>query len=117
MLWIRIGCVLCTLEMVSPSLKWSSALSLVGILSPFHILRIDPLSVPSDIAVFVLVIIPVQVLKSMHLGANVHKILDTIRRDMGIYFMVITTSHLLIVVIYVTARVRFFALELRFDAC
>jgi len=38
------------------------------------------------------------------------KILDTLIRDAEIYFAIITTSHLLTVVIYFTGRVGSFAL-------
>lgn len=45
------------------------------------------------------------------------RILDTVTRDAEIYFIVISTSHLLIVVIFIAARVRFSGLVFELDAC
>lgn len=44
-------------------------------------------------------------------------ILDTISRDAEVYFGIITTTHLSIVVMYAAARVRFFVPVPKFDAC
>ena len=66
-------------------------------------------SVHLDIAVFVLVTVQTQLVKSLHCGVGVPSILDTISRDAGIYFAVIASSHFLVVVLYSAARVRPFA--------
>ena len=46
---------------------------------------------------------------------NGSSILDTVTRDAEIYFVVITTSHFLAVVMYITARVRFSMPVFEFD--
>jgi hypothetical protein len=48
---------------------------------------------------------------------NVPNILDTVSRDAKIYFAVIATSHLLIVIMFGVARVGFSAPVLEFNAC
>lgn len=72
-------------------------------LIPF--LGLTHLLVPSDMAVFTLVVVQTRFLKSMHRGVNVPSIIDTVSRDAEIYFAVITTTHFLIVVMYAAARV------------
>lgn len=63
------------------------------------------LLVPSDMAVFTLVVVQTRLIKSMHRGVKVPSIIDTVSRDAEMYFAVITTTHLLIVVMYAAARV------------
>jgi len=75
------------------------------------------LAVPTDIAVFTLVAVQTKIMKSMHRGMNGLSILDTINRDTGIYFALIATSHFVIVIMYIVARVRFFVPVSEFDAC
>ena len=81
-------------------------------LSPFLGLICQPL--PLDIAVFAFVIAQARLIKSMHPGVNVPSILNTVSRDAEIYFAVISSSHLLTVIMYFAARVRFFAQVLGF---
>jgi len=47
----------------------------------------------------------------------VSSVLDTVSLDAEIYFVVITMSHLLIVIMYGTTRVGFFAPSLEFYVC
>lgn len=75
------------------------------------------LTASTDIAVFGLVIIQTQMMKSVHRGMNRSKILDTVSRDAGIYFALITTSHLLTVVMNIAARVEFSLPVSEFDVC
>ena len=72
------------------------------------------LSVLSDLAVLVLVIVQAQLFKSRHGGLNGPDILGTISKDTEIYFAVVASSHLLIMIIISVARVRFFVLVLEF---
>ena len=62
--------------------------------------------IPLDIAVFVLVIVQTRLIRLTHPG--VPSILDTVSRDAGIYFAVISSSHFVVVVMYALARVGFF---------
>jgi len=48
---------------------------------------------------------------------NGSRILDTVTRDAEIYFVVISTSHFLIVVMFIAARVRFSEPVFELDAC
>jgi hypothetical protein len=93
---------------------------LVGILplssTPLLFIVLTYLAVPTDVSVFVIVLVQAQTIKSRHQG-NGSRILDTVTRDAEIYFAVITTSHLLIVVMILTARVRFSVPVPEFDAC
>ena len=72
---------------------------------------------PTDIAVFTLVAVQTQIMKSMHRGMNGSSILDTINRDTGTYFALIATSHFVIVIMYTVTRVRSFVLVSEFDGC
>jgi hypothetical protein len=65
----------------------------------------------------VLVIGQAQLIKSKHRGMGGPSILDTVSRDAGIYFAVVASSHLVIVVMFFAARVGLFAPVLKFDAC
>jgi len=56
-------------------------------------------------------------MKSMHRGMNRSRILDAVSRDAGIYFALITTSHLLTVVMNVAARVGFSLSASELDVC
>ena len=56
-------------------------------------------------------------MKSISRGIARSSILDTISRDAGIYFGLITVSHFLGLVMYLAARVRFSALVFEFDRC
>lgn len=77
--------------------------------SLFWLLELTRPHVPSDIAVFVLVLVQVHLIKSRYRGMGGPKILDTISRDAEIYFAVITTSHILSVIMHFAVMVRFFA--------
>lgn len=70
-------------------------------------LELTYLPVPSDVAVFLLVFIQTKLIKSVHQGMGV--IVNAVTRDTEIYFAVITTSHLLIIIMFTSARVGFFA--------
>ena len=80
-------------------------------------LEITHLAVPEDVAVFALAVIQNRVMKSISRGIARSSILDTISRDAGIYFGLITVSHFLGLVMYLAARVRFSALVFEFDRC
>lgn len=79
-------------------------------------LRLNHLSVPLDVVVFVLVIIQLLYAKSSHRGVRVPSILETVGRDAGVYFAVIASSHLLVLVFFAVARVRSLAQLLEFNA-
>jgi len=72
-------------------------------------LKSTRLLVPSDLAVSVFVLAAIRRFKSQRGGAGAPSILDTINRDAKIYFGIITTNHVLIVVMYASARVGFTA--------
>jgi len=57
-----------------------------------------------DITVFVLIIVQIRLIKSTYSGVNVPGILDTVGRDAEIYFVVVSSSHFLVVVMYSVAR-------------
>lgn len=63
---------------------------------------------PVDIAVFTSVIVQVRLIKSIHPGMGVSSILNTISKDAKIFFAVIASSHILVVIMYSVARVGFF---------
>jgi len=48
---------------------------------------------------------------------NVPNLLDTVTRDAEIYFAMLSTSHLVIVVTFAAARVGFFILVFEFNTC
>ena len=50
-----------------------------------------------------------QLVRSRHRGVDVLEILDTVSRDAEIYFGVIASSHLVVVIMFAAARVRLFA--------
>ena len=54
-------------------------------------------------------------MKSMNRGMSRSSILDTVSRDAGIYFGLITASHFLVLVMSLTTRVRFSVLVFEFD--
>lgn len=66
------------------------------------------MSIPLDIVVFVFVIVQTRLIKSMNRGVDVPSILDTINRDSGIYFALISSSHTLAVIMRSVTRVSFF---------
>ena len=57
-------------------------------------------SVLLDLVVFVVVIAQVRLVKSIHPGMNVSAIFNTVGRDTEIYFAIISSSHILILVMY-----------------
>jgi len=75
------------------------------------------LAVPTDIAVLAAVIVEAQLMKSMRPGMNRSRILDIVSRDAGIYFALITTSHLLAVVMHIAVKVGFSLPVSKFDVC
>ena len=76
--------------------------------------QIEPLFIPLDIAVFVLVIVQTRLIKIT--GMNAPSILDTVSRDARIYFALIATSHLVSVLMFGLARVGVFAPVPEFNA-
>ena len=64
-------------------------------------------SVPLDGAVLVFVIVQVRLIKLIHPGVDVPSILNTVSRDAGVYFAVISASHTMTLITYAVARVRF----------
>ena len=83
---------------------------------PLPFLELTRLPVLSDIVAFTLVVMQIRLLRSAHQGIHVPRIINTVGRDAKVYFAVITTTHLLIVVMYITTRVGFFALLSKFNA-
>lgn len=75
------------------------------------------LSVPSDVLVFVFALIQTQLIASVRQGTGASDILDTVTRDAVLYFILISTSHFLILIMLAVARVRFFVPVLEFDTC
>jgi len=100
------------INQLSQSLLFSVGISSLFPNSPFEITH---LAVPTDIAVFTLAIIQNQIMKSMNRGTSRSNILDTVSRDAGIYFALITVSHFLVLVMYLTARVKFSSLVFESD--
>ena len=82
-----------------------------------HFFELSPLSVPADVGVLVFVVVQARFLKSLDRGLNVSTIIDTISRDAVIFFVLISTSHVLNVILTSTARVRFFSPMFMFSAC
>lgn len=89
--------------------------SLFLITPPFP--RIEPLSVPIDLGVLVFVIVQTQILKLRNRGMKVSSILSTVTRDAVIFFVVISSSHVLVVIMYSTAGVGFFSPAFEFNVC
>jgi len=81
------------------------------------LLELNRLSVPLDALVFVCVIVQIRLIGPTRWGMTGSSILDTVARDTQIYFVLISTSHFLIVVIFVAARVGPFAQLLEFNTC
>jgi len=77
--------------------------------------QIDNLSVTLDILVFAFVLVQARLIAPAHQGINAPNILSTITRDTGIYFAVISTSHLLIMIMFTAERVGFFTPVLEFN--
>jgi len=65
----------------------------------------------------VLVIVQAQIIKLRNRGMKVSGVLDTVTRDAEIYFAVISSSHLLVIIMYSTTRVGFFSLVFEFNEC
>jgi len=82
-----------------------------------YLLELNHLSVPLDAVVFVFVIVQTRLTAPMRRGVKGSSILDTVARDTQIYFVLISTSHFLIVIIFVAARVGFFAPFPELNAC
>jgi len=78
-------------------------------------LKSTRLLVPSDIAVFVFVLAAIRRFKWQRGGVGVPNIIDTINRDAKIYFGIITTNHVLIVIMYASTRVGFTAPASKFN--
>lgn len=78
-------------------------------------LELNHLSAPLDIAVFVLVIVQTRLIKLTHPG--VPSILEAVSRDARVYFVVISSSHFVVVVMYSVARVGFFPQVVEFNMC
>lgn len=88
------------------------------VLSDPPFLELNHLPVPLDVAVFLLVVIQMQAIRSVYRGRMIGPdILDTLNRDAEIYFAVISTSHFLIVLMCFLARVGFFSPALEFNTC
>jgi len=85
------------------------------LISPF--LELNHLSVPIDGLIFVFILIQTQFIALKYQGMNASNILDTVTKDAVIYLALISTSHLLTVILYTVARVGFFAPMLEFNTC
>ena len=81
-------------------------------LDPPPLLELNHSSVPLDAAVLAFVIVQVRLVKSINPGVDVPSILNTVSRDAGVYFAVISTSHALTLIMYSVsgARVGFFTI-------
>lgn len=88
---------------MSLSLAFGRRLAALHNLSP---LSLTYPTAPTDIIVFVLVVVQARRIRSGYGGMNGSTILDKISRDATIYFAVIATSHLIIIVLPLAARVR-----------
>ena len=75
------------------------------------------LFVSVDIGVLVLVIVQVQIIKSRNHGMKVSGVLNRVTRDAEIYFAVISSSHLLVIIMYSTTEVGLFSPVFEFNAC
>jgi hypothetical protein len=64
-----------------------------------------------------LVMVQAQLIKSMYRGVNAPSILDAVSREAEIYFAIISSSHLSVVIIFFVARVGLFAPVLEFNVC
>ena len=69
---------------------------------------------PLDIAVFVSVIVQAQIFKRMS-GTSTAGLLNTVSRDAMVYFAVISSSHLVVVIMFATTRVWSFLTSLGFE--
>ena len=87
------------------------------VIDPPPFLEFNHLSVSLDITVFVLVVIQILLFKPLHRGVDVPSILDVVGRDSAIYFVVIASSHFVVVVLFAVARVRSVAQVLEFNPC
>ena len=72
---------------------------------PFISSNLTPPFIPIDVMVFMFVIVQTIIIKSESRGTNFPSILDAVSRDALIYFVVISSSHLLVVIMYAAARV------------
>ena len=75
------------------------------------------LAAPTDVAVFALTVIQNKIMKSRNRGIARSSILDTVSRDAGIYFALITMFHFLILIVYLAAGVRSSVLVFETDGC
>lgn len=73
------------------------------------------LFIPIDVGVLVLIIVQAQIIKSRNRRMKVSSVLNTVTRDAEIYFAVISSSHLTVIIMYSTTKVGFSVLE--FNAC
>ena len=64
-----------------------------------------------------LVIVQVQIIKSRNRGMKVSGVLTRVTRDAEIYFAVISSSHLLVIIMYSTTKVGFFSPVFEFSTC
>lgn len=100
-----------TLKRLSRLLKCPSLLPTVSISPLFFgllFLAMTRLAVPTDIVVFAFVLIQTKVMNSMYRGINRSSILNTVSRDAGLYFALITSSHFLTVIMCIATSVGFF---------
>lgn len=91
------------------------SIPLLFLIPPF--LESNNLPVPSDVLVFVFIVVQKRLITSTHQGLNVPNILNTVTRDAEVYFAMISTSHLLIVVMFSVARVGFVVPVFEFNTC
>jgi len=84
----------------------------VTLLAP-PLLGLTHLPIPSDVTIFVLVIVQVRLIRRGCRGVSGSTIVDVINRDAEIYFVVITTYNFVAVVMLCTVKVRFYALRVQ----
>jgi len=82
-----------------------------------NLLKLNHLSVSLDALIFFCVIVQTRLVGPTRWGMKGPSILDKVARDTQRYFILISTSHLLIVIIFFAARVGPFAQLPEFSAC
>jgi len=112
---LGLECYIVIYGLLNPGLEVVPAVPLVAFQSCSVKGRLDftipqmALSFAFDVAVFVTVMVQAQIFKSGQRWIGVPSILDTVSRDAQIYFALITSTHLLIVLMFAVTRpgVRF----------
>ena len=104
-----------TLVQVSLSLGFGK--HIVTLPNSVYFLELSLLFILVDVGVLVLVVVQAQIIKLRNRGMKVSGVLNTVTRDAEIYFAVISSSHLLVIIMYSTTRVGFFSLLFEFNAC